>query len=376
MTATVQLPAPSSIARRESRRVALPTGIASFTLPNGRRTPTDLPALLVRLVGHDGVTGHGLLWAQSEPQLAVMEASVRCVAAATGTTADDPSSASAVADSVDFLGAEGAAAFGVSGYVMALEDLAWRRDGTSLGADVGRVRSSVPVYRTGLMLHSSIDELVAEATDVAERGFGGVKMILGRPSIDDDAERVAAVRAALPDHVALMADALQRWDLGTARRATERLADHGLRWIEDPLHHRDVAGYAELVSRSPVPIATGESLFTTDAFRRLLDAGLPYVVCEPERIGGAGRWLEVADLARRAGATALPHLYPHLSVQMLATLDQPEVWVEYVPWFDELAGELVVGPEGIEVDTRPGAGFHPDAQAVERLATGPWVSLA
>jgi L-alanine-DL-glutamate epimerase-like enolase superfamily enzyme len=82
-------------------------------------------------------------------------------------------------------------------------------------------------------------------------------------------------------------------------------------------------------------------------------------------------------MVQAASAVMLPHIYPHVSAQLLSAVEQAEVWWEYVPWFDQLVaepfeivdGELIVGD-------CPGSGFDPDPDAVERLARTPWLPLA
>ncbi|HVW32136.1 MAG TPA: mandelate racemase/muconate lactonizing enzyme family protein, partial [Acidimicrobiia bacterium] len=368
----------STIARAAVRHLALPTGLKPFVLPNGHKTPTDLSVLLVRLTDGDGVSGQGLLWAQTPSQAPLFEAALRYLApAVAGKPADDVAAATtALGKATAFVGRDGVAAFAVSGLAMALEDLTCRRAGVSLSEKLGRRRDRIRIYQTGLMVFADLDELVAEADAIYARGIRAIKMVLGKPSLDEDIERVQAVRSKLPADAALMVDALQRWTLDDALRAGERLADAGLVWIEDPLPQDDVEGYRTLVRRCPVPIATGETCFSGAAFDALLAAGVPYVVGELERVGGCGPWMDIAARAHEAGAVMLPHLYPHVAAQLIAALPQDEVWLEYVPWFDHLVGESfeIAGGE-IAVGRRAGSGFDPADEAIERLARGPWLRL-
>ena len=68
---------------------------------------------------------------------------------------------------------------------------------------------------------------------VAERG----------QTLDDDAARVAAVRAALPD-AAIRVDANGGWDVPEAVEALTRLAAVGLEYAEQPVP--DIDGLAEV----------------------------------------------------------------------------------------------------------------------------------
>ncbi|WP_164478362.1 mandelate racemase/muconate lactonizing enzyme family protein [Mycolicibacterium stellerae] len=364
----------------ETRHLRIPTGIRPFLLPNGKLTPTDLPAVLIRLADGDGVQGFSLLWFQQPTQALVVEEALRCLCSDMPNHALDDLDGidRSIASAVAFLGAQGVNAFAASGLKMAVEDLVCRRRGKSLADLLGRRRNLVPTYQTGLMLHATIDELVEEAAAIATTGVRAVKMLVGKPTLDEDVDRIQAVRGTLPASASLMVDALQRWDsAATALLAAQRFADFDLRWIEDPLPHDDHAGYKDLARRSPIPIATGETAFARDEFHRFLRDGVRYLVGEPERVGGLRAWVDLAEDVYRAGAAMLPHLYPHVSTQLLATLRQEEVWLEYVPWFNTLAvEELSLRGDGtIEVGSSPGSGFTPGEDALERHAIGPWRRL-
>lgn len=377
MSSLADLPA-VDVAGVEVRHLALPTGLPSFVLPSGHRTPTDLAALLVRVTDADGAVGQSLLWAQAPGQLTLIEACMRHAAdALAGIPPASPEQlASAVSAAGAFFGPTGVLRFGLSGLEMAVVDLSLRRAGASLSSWLGRRHDQVLAYETGLMLFRSIDELIEEGLRLHDSGRTAMKMIVGSPSIGADVERISAVREALPSSARLMVDGLQRWDLASALDAVDAFAGLGLDWVEDPIAHSDIAGYRTLADHAAMPIATGESHYDLERFGALADAGVRFVVAELERVGGISGWLEVAELLTDTSASMLPHLYPHVSTQLVSTLDQDEVWVEHVPWFDDLVGgpsEIVDGR--LVVADAPGTGFDADPDAVERLATSPWLRL-
>jgi L-alanine-DL-glutamate epimerase-like enolase superfamily enzyme len=368
----------ATIAQIDVRYLALPTGIKEVKLPNGRAAATDFGILLVRLTDGDGTPGWSFVWGQVPRQLQLFEQVTRFLASdVCGHSLDEvPTIGTALAHSSHFLGLEGLCAYGISAYEMALEDLRCRRLGISLGALAGRKRTSMPTYQTGLFLWSTIDELVAEARSIYESGVHAIKMIVGKADPAEDLDRLTAVRDSLPSHVSLMADATQRWSYPQALRAAQLFVDIGLVWLEDPLRAEDLAGYERLAHTSPVPIATGENLYGLEAYRRLAESGIPYLVADLERVGGFGGWRRIAEVADDTGCVALPHLYPHASAQLMTTVPGKEVWHEYVPWFDTLVEEQLVFKDGIlTVSDQPGAGFTPSADSIERLATSQWISL-
>lgn len=358
----------------EARNLSIPTGIAPFRLPNGQLTPTDVPAIVLRLTDGEGVQGFSLLWFQQPSQAVLVGAALQYLCGEVVPVAGMAALDAGILAATRFVGEHGVMAFASSGLRMAAEDLLCRRRGISLADLVGRRRDRVRCYQTGLMLQSNTDELVAEAAAIYASGVRAVKMLVGKPDLDEDVDRVQAVRDSLPTDAVLMVDALQRWDsAATALRAAQRFEPFGIHWIEDPLPHADIAGYRDLAQRSPVSIASGETLFSPADIDELVGVGVRYIVGEPERVGGLRAWLGVADRVRDSGATMLPHLYPHVSAQLLATLHQDEVWLEFVPWFDQLVSQQLSFIDGtVQVGCEPGSGFTPCPDALDRLAWGPW----
>jgi L-alanine-DL-glutamate epimerase-like enolase superfamily enzyme len=57
-------------------------------------------------------------------------------------------------------------------------------------------------------------------------------------------------------------------------------------------------------------------------------------------------------------------------------LEQDEVWLEYVDWWDALMGgpPLFVSGQAVVTDS-PGTGFDPDPLAVQRFALDGWEQL-
>ena len=53
-----------------------------------------------------------------------------------------------------------------------------------------------------------------------------------------------------------------------ARASIARLVEYRIGWVEEPLAPQDFDGYARLRQTSPVPIATGEALYTVFDFKR------------------------------------------------------------------------------------------------------------
>jgi L-alanine-DL-glutamate epimerase-like enolase superfamily enzyme len=209
----------------------------------------------------------------------------------------------------------------MAGVDLALWDLAARTAGVPVAGLLGQRQESVDVYGSGVNLHYSLDELVAQTERWVAAGHQAVKIKVGKPDLAEDAERVAAVRSVLGPERRLMIDANQRWDLPAALRALDVLGPFGLDWLEEPLRADDLSAYRRLRKQSPVPIALGENVHTIYRFRDFIEAEAVDII-QPNivRVGGITPFRRIVELARANSVRVAPHLLPELSGQLALTL--------------------------------------------------------
>jgi L-alanine-DL-glutamate epimerase-like enolase superfamily enzyme len=136
----------------------------------------------------------------------------------------------------------------------------------------------------------------AAAARAVEAGFECVKVKVG---VGDDAGRVAAVRSAVGDTVAIRLDANGAWTVEEAVAHIDVLARAGLELVEEP-----VSGIAELRAvreRVPVRVAMDETAGEHGA----IASGAADAVClKISRAGGISALLAQAALVRATGAEA------------------------------------------------------------------------
>ena len=117
----------------------------------------------------------------------------------------------------------------------------------------------------------------------------------------DDAERVAAVRAAVGSWPAVRVDANGAFSMDDVFPRLKLLADLGIHSIEQPIRAGSPELMAFVCKMSPVPVALDEELigvYDTDNRKRLLDSINPaYIILKPALVGGfsgAAEWIELA----------------------------------------------------------------------------------
>jgi len=254
-----------------------------------------------------------------------------------------------------------------------LDIAVWDANGKTLGQPLHRLlggyRDRVPTYASdGMWVSLSPDELAAAAKRHAAAGFSAVKLRLGQEATPEaEVRRVRAVRDAVGPDVRIMVDATESWTLTRARRAGRALQAAGIAWLEDPVHHQDVAGLAALRRELEVPITGGEHLYHLDAFRTLLDMrAVDVVILDLARVGGVTPWRKIAALAQAHRTPVCGHVVPEVQVHLLSAVPNGHM-VEYVPRSVGLLaamprienGELVAPPA-------PGLGLELDEAAIRR----------
>lgn len=156
----------------------------------------------------------------------------------------------------------------------------------------------------------STAEAQRAAAAAREEGFRCVKLKVGLASaiggLEEERERVAAVRAALGPDVALRLDANGVWTVEEAVYTIRALEEYGLELVEQPVAPEDPEGMRRVAAAVRTPIAADESVAGVEAARRLLEMGAARVfVVKPMVVGGLRPARRIVELAGRAGAAAI-----------------------------------------------------------------------
>ena len=331
----------------------------------------DWPLILIDLYTNEGVVGHSYL----EPYL---KQSVRYIVPAIEDLAEAAKGQPLAPfdiyrrgmGSLHLIGREGVSLIAVSGLDMAVWDALAKAADMPLAVFLGGTVGPVPAYNSNGLWLTPVDKLAAEAAAlVAEGGFTGLKLRLGRETLADDLAAIAAVREAAGSTVKLMCDFNQGLSLGDALVRCHALDEQGLYWFEEPTTYDNIPGYAQLARELTTPVQLGENFYGPRMlYQAVLARAGDYVMPDLMRIGGVTGWLRAGAITSAAGIPMSTHLYPEIAAHLMRVTDTAH-WLEWQDWADPILSEPFQLKDGyLMVPDKPGQGIEWNEKAVAEFA--------
>ncbi|GAA1393400.1 galactonate dehydratase [Catellatospora coxensis] len=206
----------------------------------------------------------------------------------------------------------------LSSAVAGLDQALWDIAGQAYGAPVhallgGPVRDRVRIYAwIGGDDPSEIGEqaaaqVAAGMTAVKMNASGRLSPIPTSAEVDAVVSRVAAARDALGEHRDIAVDFHGRAGSAAVRRILPEIAPLRPFFAEEPVLPDQAHRLHDIVTCSPVPIATGERLYGRAEFLAPLQAGVAVVQPDLSHAGGISEVRRIAALAETHGAVLAPH---------------------------------------------------------------------
>jgi L-alanine-DL-glutamate epimerase-like enolase superfamily enzyme len=241
----------------------------------------------------------------------------------------------------------------------------------------------------------SPERSVAEAQKRLDMGFKGIKLRVHDFDESKDIAQVEAVAKAFAGRLKIGVDANQGWrvtvvddaplwDLARAKRFSDKCAEFGISWIEEPLPMDEYSAIAELTKYSSVPIA-GAELHSQGypELKMMIERGC-YHIYQPDATfcGGIAQTKKVLDLCVQHNLKFTPHTWTNgigfaINLQIFAAnphRDEMMLEFPYNPpsWIPEARDGILEEPflpnkEGkMKIPDKPGLGFEINRKSLKK----------
>ena len=208
---------------------------------------------------------------------------------------------------------------GLAAIDMALWDLEAKRLGVSLHRLLGGpLQPDQRVYFThwdaGIPPEQrDIASLTALAKETLAKGWTAVKYTVPQfgtelERIDKNVAELAALRGVFGSKADIALECAETFSVRSAIQFSNAVAPYRPLFLEEPTWRENPAGLGEVAAKSPVPIATGEGLFSRGEFKQLLD-GKGAAIVQPDVLhaGGVTELRKIANMAEAYGVEVAPH---------------------------------------------------------------------
>ena len=342
----------------------------TFALGTSAATVRTAPLLLVDLETHEGIIGHAYQFCYTPAAAPAIIRFLDDIVEAVKDRVLAPADLWAtLSKRYTLIGVQGIVRMAMASVDVAAWDALAQAADLPLARLLGAEPRPIAAYNSNGLGLMPAAALADEAEELLDGGFRAVKLRLGYATVEEDLAAVRAVRRRVPDEVKVMVDYNQALTVAEALRRAGALEGEGVYWIEEPIRHDDYSGCAAIAASIATPVQIGENFSQVHAMRAALAVhACDYVMPDLERIGGVTGWQEASALAAEAGLPMSSHLYPEVSVHLLAATPTAH-WLEYVDWMAPLLVEPLQIVEGVALPSaRPGLGLAWDERIVRKYA--------
>lgn len=336
-------------------------------------TPLTVDNVFVRLRTEDGVTGVG----EASPYSPVTSETQQTVVAMARTLADlvrgrDPFTIAKIVDDMDVFSPNNPSI--KAAFEMALWDICGKIAQLPICCLLGKYRDS---FETDKTIFIDTPPAMAEAArDVVRQGFRTVKVKVGE-SPEKDIARLAAIREAVGNDIALRIDANQGWSPAEAVRSLRGIENYHIQACEQPVPHWDMEGLRYVRDHSSVPIMADEAIHSPhDVIEAVRKDAVDLINIKLMKTGGILNAVRVAQISAAAGIQCMLGCMNETSLGLTAAAhvvasQKNLIYADLDSFLFSVSNPIIGGMEikqgTVYLPTTPGLGLDIDPVFLKKL---------
>ncbi len=190
------------------------------------------------------------------------------------------------------------------GVEMVLKD--WENNCNHILFDSDFTKGKKGIDINGLIWMDNKESMISQMQDKLENGFTCLKMKIGAIDFKSELEILQLIRSQFsPEQIEIRVDANGAFSVNEALEKLKRLSDFDIHSIEQPIRQGQIPEMAELIEKSPIPIALDEELIgitDIESKKDLLEKLHPsYIILKPTLVGGFAGSQQWIDLIKAQG---------------------------------------------------------------------------
>jgi len=211
--------------------------------------------------------------------------------------------------------------------ISAIDIALWDIKGKKLGVPVyellgGKTRDKIRVYASVMVKENDLAKLALGYKDLQAKGFTAAKIFVNGPiqtandgmdefysgRIEDELEKVRIIREAVGPHFDFILEAHRGMTKPEAIAFGTEVAKYRPMVLEDPMTPDNIDSMAEIASKIPVPIATGERFTNLREFEMLMHRhAAQYIRPDVCAVGGITTSRKICAVAEANDVLVIPH---------------------------------------------------------------------
>lgn len=257
----------------------------------------------------------------------------------------------------------------------AIWDMYAKQENISLSTALGGTKKEIEVG-VSIGIQDSIDSTIRIIENRLAEGYKRFKLKI-KPGWD--IELIDKVRKVYPT-IPLMADANSAYTLSDMDQLIA-LDDYNLMMIEQPLAYNDIIDHADLQERMKTPICLDESIHSLEDARKALKLGSCKIInIKIGRVGGLTQSRKIHDLCQENGIplwcggmleSGIGRAH-NIAITSLPNFILPgDTAASALYWAEDIIEPEVIVENGIiTVPNKPGIGYDPHMQNIEKYTIG------